>query len=367
MKILHLITGMRKAAGTTVFCGEVCRELAGAGHEVALATSDRSSPNRYVSDPRVREISLESIPLPDTRLPFRPDIVHIHAIWAPVLHRAAKWAFRQGIPVVWSPHGMLTPWSLGNHRLKKLAAWWLYQRRDMRRAALLHATSESEAGDLRRLGFRNPVAVIPLGVRLEDAAPAPESGRMGRKPLLFVSRVQKKKGLDNLVRAWCRLPEPMRNQWKARIVGPDQEGHTAELETLCARLGVARDFDFAGPRYGADLTREYASADLFVLPTHSENFGSVVVESLAQGVPVICTKGAPWSELESHGCGWWIDIGVEPLAAALLKAMAMSGDELRRMGGRGRDWVRDAFSWEAVGRKMAEAYQSIPGIATTPS
>ena len=362
MKILHVITGMQKAAGTSVFCGEICNGLVALGHEVTIAVVNPEASDCYPIDPRIKLASISSIitnhqPLATTHY----DLIHIHALWSPVLHKVANWASRNQVPIVWSPHGMLTPWAMNNKKLKKLLGWWLYQRRDLVKADLLHVTAESEVEDVRRMGLKNRVVVAPLGVKIGDCVDRVDRAD-GKKVLLFVSRVQRKKGLVNLVKAWREVKEWGREgvkEWKVRIVGPDQEGHAAELRALCEELGVSEDFEFVGPKYGEELQREYASADLFVLPTHSENFGSVVIEALAHAVPVITTKGAPWAELEERKCGWWIDIGVEPLVNALKEATAMPDSERREMGERGRRLVEEKYTWDAVVKKIVKAYGAV--------
>lgn len=361
MKILHVITGMQKAAGTSVFCGEVCNGLVALGHDMTIAVTSPEESDCYPLESRVKLISISSL-FSNSTCPtcstWLYDLVHIHALWSPILHKVAKWALQNKIPIVWSPHGMLTPWAMNNKKLKKLLGWWLYQRWDLARADLLHVTAASEVEDVRRVGLKNDVLVAPLGVNIDSKVERAERAD-GKKVLLFVSRVQRKKGLENLVRAWAQLSPEIKSNWVVRIVGPDQEGHTAELKALCAKLSVEKDVEFVGPKYGDNLAREYASADLFVLPTHSENFGSVVIESLAHGVPVICTKGAPWEELETHKCGWWIDIGVEPLLNALKEATLLSPDDLQSMGLRGRKLVEEKYTWAAVEKRMLEAYENI--------
>ena len=361
MKILHAIAGMQKAAGTSVFCGEVCNGLVALGHEVSIAVVNPEAADCYLIDSRVERISVVSLLHSTTPSILHFDLIHIHALWSPILHKVAKWARANKIPVVWSPHGMLTPWAMNNRWLKKHLAWWLYQRWDLTRADLLHVTAESEVEDVRRMGLKNRVVVAPLGVNVDDSVERVERAD-GKKVLLFVSRVQRKKGLVNLVKAWREVKEwgsEGVREWKVRIVGPDQEGHTAELKALCEELGVSEDFEFVGPKYGEELQQEYASADLFVLPTHSENFGSVVIEALAHDLPVICTKGAPWRELEECKCGWWIDIGVEPLAEALKKAMAASRESLVEMGVRGRKLVEEKYTWDAVVKTVVEGYERV--------
>lgn len=359
MRLLHVITGMQKAAGTSVFCGEICNRLVAVGHEVAIAVVDKNAADCYCIDHRIKLISIAKL-FSDLRIlkPTGFDIVHIHAIWSPILHSVSNWAHASKIPVVWSPHGMLTPWAMRHKWWKKFPAWWLYQKRDLHRAALLHATAESEVGDIRRMGLKNKVVVAPLGTNINNRAEHAECVG-GKGTLLFVSRVQRKKGLLNLARAWAMLPKELRAGWCVRIVGPDQEGHTAEVSAECERLNVAGDWTFVGPKYGEDLRREYAGADLFVLPTHSENFGSVVIEALAHGVPVITTKGAPWKELVERQCGWWVDVGVDPLVVALKHAMSYDDAQLREMGARGRELVEEKYNWNAVVKAMVKGYAAI--------
>ena len=364
MKIIHVITGMQKAAGTSVFCGEVCNGLIALDHEVTIAVTNPETADRYPLDQRIRLISISSLlHAPTCSVWHNYGLIHIHALWAPLLHKVAKWARQNSIPVVWSPHGMLTPWAINNKKWKKLLGWWLYQKRELAKASLIHATAQSEVDDIRRMGLKNKVIVAPLGMKVGGCVKLAERVD-GKNVLLFVSRVQRKKGLENLVRAWVQLPLEIKSRWVVRIVGPDQEGHTAELKVLCAKLSVENDFEFVGPKYGDDLAQEYANADLFVLPTYSENFGSVVIESLAHGVPVICTKGAPWKELDDYKCGWWIDIGVEPLTKALKDAMSLTDIGRSEMGARGKSLIEAKYTWNSVVRVVLKGYEEVLGAKT---
>jgi len=354
MKILHVITSLQRAAGTSVFVAELSNELVGVGHQVTIATATPGAKDVCLLDRRINCIGYESI----WNSSF--DVAHIHALWSPVLHKVSKWAHKNSIPVVWSPHGMLQKWALKNKWWKKLPALALYQWRDLHAAELLHATADSEIEDIRRLGLNNKIVNAPLGVRSDKIAVVyDEHNEQPDKILLFVSRVQKKKGLPVLVDAWARISTDLKAGWRVRIVGPDQDNHTSELMARCKKRGVANDFVFVGPKYGMELDAEYRGADLFVLPTHSENFGSVVIEALARGVPVICSKGAPWKDLEEYKCGWWPEDSVGGLASAIESALRMSAAERRQMGARGVDLIARKYSWCSVANKMIANYSSI--------
>jgi len=356
MKILHIVADLPRASGISVFLGEIAAEQVKLGHVVSVRVKCLAE-EHYPLDSRIRGVG-------DEGLFSDADVVHIHGLWNPWLTRMAKWARRTGCKVVWSPHGMLTPWALKNKLVKKVLGLALYQWRGLSAADLIHVTAESEREDVRRLRLKNPVVIAPLGVRCSGGV---KKFAGADKVLLFVSRVQRKKGLENLLRAWAKLSEETKRGWRVRIVGPDEDGHIAELTALCGQLGIScsagevprSEVTFVGPKFGEDLSCEYASADLFVLPTHSENFGGVVIEALAHGVPVICTKGAPWQELESHQCGWWVDIGVDPMAGVLTTAFATSQTKLDIMGENGRRLVEDKYDWRAVAQKVLAGYEEV--------
>lgn len=362
MRILHCIAELRKAAGTTVFCVRVAEACAKAGHEVAIAVP--------VQNPENDEVP-EGVPVvtwqPGGELPFRPGVIHVHGLWTPWLHRAQAWAYKENIPVVLSPHGMLAPWAMAHKRWKKLLPWTLYQHDDVRRAALIHTTAAQETRWVRDLGFRNPVAEVPLGTDL-PAELATHDGLV--RILLFVGRIYPVKGLDLLLKAWA-LAKGRLADWHLLLVGPDQAGHTAELERLAGSLelttrrgsaeGVgAADVTFAGPLYGSEKDAAYRMARGLILPSYTENFGGVVIDALAFGLPVLTSVATPWKHLEGEGCGQTFDLDSEALAEVLTAFAARSDTERREAGLLGRALVERDYTWEAVGRRMAKAYRTMP-------
>jgi glycosyltransferase involved in cell wall biosynthesis len=247
---------------------------------------------------------------------------------------------------------MLSSWAARHHRWKKQIAWVLFQRRDFAGASLLHATSRQELEDCRRAGFGGPIAVIPNGVELPIAEDAPAMKRETRVALC-VARLHPVKGLINLVEAWNKVRP---SGWKMIVAGGDENGHQAVLEARIAACGLADTFEFLGA-VARDVTRAlYQEAELFILPSHSENFGMGIAEALSHAVPVITTQGTPWHDLIEHRCGWWEEVGAEPLARALLEATGLSPEEREEMGKRGRELVARKYSWLRVAAEFKAIY-----------
>ncbi len=295
----------------------------------------------------------------------RDAVVHNHGVWLPTNRTASLVASRAGSPLVVSPKGMLSEWALGEGRMKKRLAWAAYQRRALARAAAFSVTAEAEAEDVRRLGLRLPVAVIPHGVvSPSPGALVPRDEPGGERTALFLSRVHPKKGLPDLIAAWTEVRPA---GWRLQIVGPGDPSHEAEVRGLVRQRRFEAEVSFVGEVDDVQKWALYGAADLFVLPTLSENFGIVVAEALAAGTPVLTTQAAPWQALQDHGCGWWVAPGAGPVGAALAEATAMPGDELRRMGERGRAYVESDLSWARSARDHLALYRWLLGRGDRPA
>lgn len=283
------------------------------------------------------------------------DIVHAHGVWDGAVCAGALLAMRAGCRFVVSPHGMLEPWAFNHNRLKKLVPWHLWERRALAQADVLEAKSDLEATAFPKVGLHNRTAVIPVGLDIPELLPA--AGHAGGPRIcLFLSRIHPKKGIDMLLRAWATLRPA---GWRLVIAGPDDGGHLPPLQSLAGSLGIAGDVDFRGPQYGQAKWDLLRTADLFVLPSHSENFGIVIPEALATGVPCIATTGTPWAELGPSGMGWCVAPTVDAITSALLAAVSRAPADLAAMGQRGVAYVRDTFSWPAITRQTVALYRSL--------
>jgi glycosyltransferase involved in cell wall biosynthesis len=282
------------------------------------------------------------------------DVVHNHSLWS-MVNVAAGWVVPgRRAKLVTSPRGTLSTWALRRSRWVKRILWPL-QRRVLVRADMLHATSEDELKEIRAQGFKAPVVVLPNGIDLPVLPSISRNRDTQTRTLLFLSRIHPIKGIDQLLQAWVEL-QHTHPLWRLVIAGKGEAVHVEQVHALATALSVQR-VEFRGPLYGEAKAQAYSDADLFVLPTHSENFGLVVAEALAHGCPAVVSRGAPWSGLESEKCGWWVDGSLQPLTAALDVAMRLAPVQLAEMGMRGRAWMERDFGWAAIGHKMDAAYR----------
>jgi glycosyltransferase involved in cell wall biosynthesis len=374
---LHIIAGLdRNHGGPSYSVPRICAALRKQGVETHIHTVRGANPpsDPFISAhkqdlagiPLLRALRLSSnlarVALNEVT---RSDIIHTHGLWLMPNVNAGQVAAEARKPLFVSPRGMLAPEALAFSARKKQLFWKLLQGPAYARAVVWHATSEAEAGDIRNFGIRSPIAVIPNGIDMPTES-GPRMPRVGKQHnILYLGRLHHIKGIPNLIAAWSRLANE-RLGWSLFIIGPDENGHRAELEKTVSGLRVPRVI-FNDPVYGAEKSRVLSDADLFVLPTQNENFGIAVAEALAAGIPAIVSRGAPWACLETEHCGWWVERGVEPLVSAIREATALCDDERRMMGERGRTLVAREYNWDRIAHDMRSVYEWVIGEAGHPS
>jgi glycosyltransferase involved in cell wall biosynthesis len=237
--------------------------------------------------------------------------------------------------------------------------------------------------------YRKPVVVAPNGVDLPDLARRPGREALeekfpelkGRRWIVFMSRLHPKKGIDLLLRAWARQKEVASDLWRVSsgqtetpatetlshrrsvlvLAGSDLIGYRKDVEKMVRELGLEESVVITGEVQGEMKDCLLANADVFVLPSYSENFGIVVAEAMAWGRPVIASTGTPWQEVADVGAGWWVAPEEDVLAVALREALGMGPEELDVMGARGRALVERSYGWAAPARKLIEAYSGLTG------
>lgn len=362
MKIIHYIPSIdRTSGGTTTYLQLLAKELGRltelhiVSHESGNSVELENCQVHYIA-PLIRfhEMKREWKCLLDK---IRPDIVHVNCCWMPQCALTQKWAQQAGYKVVLTPHGMLEPWIMKRHYwTKKVPALLLYQKSAVKNADYLHATAKSEKENLLKLGYNSRVAVISNGIDVESIALKQNWER--NKQILFLSRIHVKKGIEFLLKAVAALRKEM-NGYTVRIVGEGEQTYINQLKEKAKERGVDSMIDFCGGVYGEQKWKMFREADVFVLPTYSENFGIVVAEALASGTPVITTKGTPWQELETYHCGWWTEIGTQPLVDALNGFLSLDEQELETMGRNGRRLVEEKYSANGMAKAMMNLYTKL--------
>jgi glycosyltransferase involved in cell wall biosynthesis len=288
-------------------------------------------------------------------------LIHNHGMWQMNSVYPGRLSSKYNIPYIVSPRGAFSVWAMKHGSIFKTLFWNYLQKPSFKNVACFHATALSEYYDIRRLGFKQPVAIIPNGIDVPNYL---KKNDKNSRTLLFLGRIHEVKGIDLLLRAWMKL-YPLFPEWNLKIVGGDSGFHSSsgylnKMKVLSHELNLKR-VEFIGPKFGSDKWDEYANADIYVLPTYSENFAITVAEALASGTPCVVTKGAPWSELEKYEAGKWVDIGENPLVTSLTELMSKDISELRQMGLNGRNWVKRDFSWVKVAQEMKDVYEWILG------
>jgi len=384
MRILHVVPSYLPAwryGGPIRSVHGLCRGLAALGHDVHVFTTNVDGPGDSAV-PLGVPVETDGVKVwyfPSTRLRrlyWSPrmaralaahlqefDLVHLHSIFLWPTWAAARSARRAGVPYVVAPRGMLVRELIGKKsRLAKNVWIRLIERRNLEQAAGIHVTSRIEAEEAARFGFNlPPVHIVPNGVDMEDFDvpdralndALPEIAAGGRY-LVFLSRINWKKGLDRLIPALARVPGI-----SLVIAGNDEENYLPVLEELACRHGVRERIIFSGAIDGKDKATLLRNAAALVLPSYSENFGIVVLEAMAAGCPVAVTPdvGLAGTVLE---CGAGVVVEGEPAKLGeALKRMLSDPQALSRMGEIGRRVVAEQFTWEAVAKRMEKVYTGI--------
>lgn len=381
LKILHVVASYLPATrygGTIYSVHGLCKALAARGHDVHVYTTsvdgatDSAVPHgEAVELDGVRVWYFRSKHL--RRLYWAPDlaaalaahvrefdVVHTHAVFLWPLWAAARAARRAHVPYVVSPRGMLER-DLVSRKSPLLKALWIaaIERHNLEGASAVHVTSAREREEAAAFGLRvASVREIPNGVDLAAArgsvSPAVAAVADSQPYVLFLGRINWKKGLDRLLRAMANVAD-------ARLVlaGNDDENYRPALDAIAHHAGVSDRVVYAGPVGGADKDALLSKAALLVLPSYSENFGNVVVEAMAAGCPVVVTPevGVAGAVAEA-GAGLVSDGAPGALGKAI--ATLLADPALRRdMGARGKAAAAARFAWPVVAAQMEAMYESL--------
>ena len=270
--------------------------------------------------------------------------------WADVVHLMAVYSFPTiptlltckmiGKPVVWSTRGMLQRWE-GNRRRTLKTIWESICQIVSPNRLVLHATSQEEATENERRLISKNVANTRHNEWLR---------------LLYLGRIDPKKGIENLLRAYQIVSEDLGTMSHLVIAGAGEQRYSETIRKLIEELGLAQKVKMVGHVVGDAKEMLFQTSDVVIVPSYTENFGLVIAEALAHAIPVIASRGTPWKCLEDVGCGLWVDNDPNSLAAAIKR---IKSKPLREMGLKGREWIQREFAKDSIAEKMVRVYRTL--------
>jgi glycosyltransferase involved in cell wall biosynthesis len=370
MKVLHVVPSFHPAysyGGPIRSTLELCRNAAELGGDVRVLTTDADGLDRVLDVNKNAEVEFPEgfrVRYCPRRLrhsvsPTMMRLLPTYMRWADVVHLTGVYNFPTfptiflarllNKPLIWSPRGALQRWG-GSSRIGLKAVWdFLWYHTADRVELTMHVTSEQESGEALARFPKLRMAMIPNGV--DVPVDLNRVDRNGELRMLFIGRLDPKKGIEALLKA-CSLVDPA-PPWHLAIAGWGAPEYVSQLKEQIHALGLSRRVEMLGPVLSEAKKGLFECSDVALVPSYTENFGIVVAEALAHGVPVIASKGTPWSRLEEMKCGMWVDNDPESLADAIRSISTMP---LQDMGRRGREWMQNEFSWCSVTNQMLALY-----------
>lgn len=383
LRLLHVIASLApRYGGPSRALPELCTALADRGHEVEVLTTDKSGfgstsaplgvptywagftvtyhsawpPRSYAFSPGLARELLRRV--------NEFDLVHVHSLYLFHTLAAGVACRRRGVPYVVRPHGTLDDYHRSHHRGRKALYDFVFERRNLDRAAGIHYTSYAEFRQAEAAGVRARGFVVPLGVRLPETV-RPEARRNCRGLVLFIGRLTEKKGLDLLLQSFAEVADG-RPRARLVIAGPDDDAMAARLRTHASALGLGERVVFTGFVDGSAKARLLEEASVFALPSADENFGVAVVEAMAAGVPVVVTPAvAIADEIARAEAG----LVIPRDSASLTQALAILLDDPARadtLGSNGRSLAESAYSREAAAARLEKMYSEVLGSGSAP-
>ena len=361
---------------------EMARAVARRGHEVSIFATDNGGTgvSRPLGGNRTEPDGLVIRHFPVVRPRFwmfspalehalgkeipRVDVVHLHSLYLfhdKVVGRECR---RVGVPYLLMPHGSLDPYLYRRHRLRKTLLELWFQNAVTRGAAAIHFITEEEHRLATPYVFGVRGVVVPLGLEMNEYRPLPPRSRFraahpeigGRPIVLFLGRLNFKKGLDVLIRAFAGAVRTV--DAHLVIAGPD-DGMGAKARAWVDAHGLRARTTFTGMVTGAAKPELLSDSDLFVLPSYSENFGIAVIEAMACGLPVaVSDRVNLWREVADADAGWVAPPGPEPFRAALVEALS-DPRAAREKGARGLRLVAERFQWSGIAPALESLYASL--------
>ena len=353
----------------------LAKGLSSIGVDTVLMSCFSSNMNKHLIEGT--NVALKVIPtnityndLEDEILSGNYDLIHCQNLWDPIYNKIAKIARKYDIPYMMTPRGCLEPWAYQGQgfikNIKKKLAMMLYQKRDLQKSVCILATANMEADNIRRLGIKTPIAIVPNGIDISEyKCRSVDFKASVKKQLMFLSRIHQKKGIEFLINAWEQLHTKYPD-WNIIIAGNGEESYIKQLKDMILLKKLQNCVQIIPPVFGESKRRLYYESSLFILPTYSENFGMVIAEAMSCGVPCITTNGTPWQELNDKNLGWCIELNQKNLISTISKAIDLGVDTLFDIGQSCSKHIYDTYQYTEVAAKNKAVYDWIVNGSSKP-
>lgn len=293
------------------------------------------------------------------------DLVHTNAIFSLPNIPAYQVCQFYKVPYVITPHGMLEPWALSYKAWKKRIYYTLFEKPALQRASAVQMLASPEAQQVHSLNLGTPLIISPNGIHRHDFERLPDpnvfyqafSETRGKKLILFLGRIDPKKGLDFLAQAFGEANRRFPNAHLV-VAGPDNVGFLSTVRQYFAEHDCLESVTFTGMLTGELKRAALAAANYYIAPSYSEGFSVSVLEGMAAGLPCIITTGCNFPEAAKANVAYVVDVHEDAIREALCNCMA-DPEAALSMGKRARKFIFDYYTWDKIAGNLAGIYQSI--------
>ncbi len=377
MNILHVVQSLDPSwGGIARVLPELAAQLAAAGDRCRIATLVGG---RFGDAPTIDDVEVLTFEAGPSRLGGSPafdrqigdlvreaDVVHLHGLWTGQNKSAGRAARAAARPYVMTPHSHMMPWAWRRSRWKKRLAGWLFEHRNLRGAACLHALAQGEAEHMRARGFNPRIEVVPNGIRAADFETLPPADDLiqrhpnlaDRRWLLFLGRISEQKGIVPAMQG-CFDVSAAGDDWQLVIAGPDEFGMKSMIQATVARKRLTDRVTFLGMIPRQEVLACLGRSSVLLQPSLSEGLSLSILEALASGLPVIISPACNMPEVAEADAGRIVEPQRVAIGRALRELLPMPKEALREMGARGRTLAAARFDWQQLVPRYRKMYESL--------
>lgn len=336
MKIALIVDSYKaKTGGPSIILKETRDALISKGLNIKIISYDNYKSNRKLLFKKIIN---------------KYDICHLYGGWTYFHIKSFLTALGLKKKIIIHPFGYYEPWSLSQKKVKKKIAWLLYQEKILLKSHLIHCASTLEKNNLLKLNKSFNVQVIPYGISDGSIKKKLNHKKIKRRAIYF-SRLHKKKGIEDLIKCWNEIGN---KDWILDIYGPvDDQNYKEKLIKMASNND---NINFFNPVYNNKKKfKIFDNYDLMILPSYSENFGMIILESLARGLPVLTTVNTPWFNIKNKNAGWVINSSYNHLKSVLKKIFIYSEREFA-IKSKNAINLANEFSWKNVSKIYVKTY-----------